>query len=254
MGNVYLFCFLLGFGFTVISALLGGLLGGHGHGDTGVGGHDVGVGGHDVGVGGHDVGVGGHDGAGFSAAHGADAAHGGDVGHGDGDAGHVDSDSMHLPILSPMVLSAFLAGFGGSGLVYRQIFGERVWLHMPLAAATSAVLGVGLAWGMWKLTSTIDTNRMARESDVFSSAVEVVITVPKDGTGEITYVSGGTRQTLTARSADGREHKQGETVKVLKLTDGTAWVGEAPSMVAVSTPVADSEPSRGEPVRDRERH
>jgi len=240
MGNVYLFCFLLGFGFTVVSALLGGLMGGHGHGDMAAGGHDVGVGGHDVGVGGH----GGSD---FSASHGAD------VGHGDGEAAQADTGAMHLPLLSPMVLSAFLAGFGGSGLVYRQIFGERVWLHMPLAAATSGVLGPCVAWAMWKLTSTMDSNRAARESDVFSSAVEVVITVPKDGTGEIAYVSGGTRQTASARSADGREHKQGDTVKVLKLTDGTAWVAELPSMVALSTS-AESEAPRGEPVKEKERH
>jgi hypothetical protein len=248
MGNVYLFCFLLGFGFTVISALLGGLMGG-GHHGLDAGGHDVGLGGHDVGAGGHDLPA-AHTGGDF----GLHGAHG-SVGHGDGDAGHVES-SMHLPLLSPLVLSTFLAGFGGSGLVYRQIFGDRVWLHMPLAVVTSGGAGLLVAFIMYKLTTALSSNRNARETDALAAAVEVTVTIPKEGTGEVAYISGGTRQTVTARSVDGHEYKQGSTVKVFKLADGTAWVGEASSMVAVSSESAasDSGPSRGEPVRERERH
>lgn len=242
MGNVYLFCLVLGFTFTVVGALLGSLVGGHGEGDSS--GHGD--------AGGHDVGA-GHDGPEFSHSYEASAGDG-PVGHGDGDVAH-EAGPMQLPILSPTVLSFFVATFGGSGLLYRQLLGDRLWLHTPLAAATAAAGGFALAYVLWKITRVLDSNRVARTSDVLGTMVEVSVSVPKEGMGEIAYVSAGTRQTLSARSLDGREFKQGSQVKVLKVAEGVAWVGEAPTggMAAVSAPVAPVVPSIGEPVRDRDR-
>ena len=231
MVNIYLFCLALGFTFTVGSALLGGLLGGH----HDVGGHD---GGPDLSTG-HEVSGGDYD-----------AGHG-EVGHGDGEVGH-EQPAMHLPLLSPTVISAFLASFGGAGLLYRQIFGDRPWLHVPLAVVTAAVMGVALAYLIWKITSTFDSNRVAHLTDALGAVAEVSVTIPKDGVGEVAYVSAGTRQTLSARSSDDLEHKQGARVKVLKVSDGVAYVGELPpgAMAAVSEPIPET-PGVGAPVRER---
>lgn len=231
MGNVYLFCLALGFTFTVVGALLGGLLGGHDGG-----GHDAGTG--------HDI-----SGGEFEAAHGADA------GHGDGHVG-IEDGSMHLPLLSPTVLSFLVASFGGAGLIYRSVFGERPWIHAPLAGVTAAAMALAMAFGIWKITSTFESNRNARVTDVLGTLAEVSISVPKEGAGEIAYVSGGTRQTLSARSSDGKAHKQGQKVKVLRVADGIAWVSEAlpGEMAAVSSPSSVlEEPGVGQPVRDRDR-
>lgn len=233
MFYAYFACLVLGFGFVAISALLSGL-GGHGHGDAG---HDVG---HDVG---HDIGEAEGD---FAAGE----AH--DVGHGHGDAGPAEG-GVHLPLFSPLVIASFLAAFGGSGIVFQKLFGDRLWLHVPLAAGTSLLVGFAIAFGIWKLTSTFNASNVARITDALGTLAEVSVTVPKQGMGEIAYVSGNTRQTLSARSADGLEHKQGTSVQVLRVEQGVAVVGEPPpGPVAVSSPVTE-EPSVGEPVRDRER-
>ncbi|MGC4115462.1 MAG: hypothetical protein QM765_12830 [Myxococcales bacterium] len=233
----YFACFLLGFGFVLISALMSGL---GGHGDHGAdGGHDLGHG--------HDVEV-GHDGE-FAAGHG-DA----DVGHGGGDAGPAEGQ-MHLPIFSPLVIACFLAAFGGSGMLYRQLFGDNPWLHAPLAAATSVALGFAIAFAIWKLTSTFNSARNARATDALGTMAEVSVTIPVEGVGEVAYVSGGTRQTISARSADGKEYKQGSSVKVHRLKDGVAFVGEPLGGIAAVVGVEESpaEPSRGEPIEPPEK-
>ena len=114
--------------------------------------------------------------------------------------------------------------------------------------------GVGMAYLLWKVTTSLDSRSVARESDALGQLAEVVVTVPKDGTGEVAYISAKTRQTLTARSADGKDYKQGTSVKVLKVTDGTAWVTE-PSGVGMGTvgSVSAEHPSVGEPIPDRKR-
>lgn len=235
MFYAYFACLVLGFGFVAISALLSGI---GGHGDSG---HDVG---HDVGHEvGHDIGHGEGD---FAAGEGHD------LGHGHTDAGPAEG-AMHLPLFSPLVIASFLAAFGGSGMVYQKLLGDRLWLHAPLAGATSLALGFAIAFAIWKLTTTFNASNVARITDALGTLAEVSVTVPKQGMGEIAYISGNTRQTLSARSADGLEHKQGTSVKVLRVEQGVAVVGEAPpGPVAVSSPVTE-EPSVGEPVRDRER-
>ena len=250
MGEVYLFCLVLGATFTIGGAILGGLLGGH-HGDSGADGH-----GADLDGGGQDLDGGGHELSTSQEIAGAsyDADHGGDFGHGDGSVGH-QSSPMHLPLLSPTVLSAFVASFGGSGLLYRQLLGDRPILHVPLAVATSVAMGFAMAFVIWKITSSLDSNRMARLSDVVGALAEITVSVPQDGVGQVAYVSANTRQTLSARSSDGKQHQQGARVKVLRVADGVAWVGELPpgELAAVGEPVSAA-PSVGEPVRDRERH
>lgn len=250
MGSVYLFCLVLGCTFTIGGALLGGLLGGH-HGDAGgADGHGGDLGGHDLDASGGDVST-SHEISGGDY----DADSGGDVGHGDGEVGH-EGNPMHLPLLSPTVISAFVASFGGAGLLFRQLIGDVPALHVPLAGATAAAMGVGTAYLIWKITSSLDSNRLARLSDVVGTLAEVTVSVPKQGMGEIAYVSAGTRQTLSAKSADGGEYKQGSRVKVLRIADHVAYVGELPAgaMAAVTEPLSEAPAvGVGEPVRDKDR-
>ncbi|HEY3446941.1 MAG TPA: hypothetical protein VGK67_11285 [Myxococcales bacterium] len=248
MGNVYLFCLVLGATFTIGGALLGGLLGGGHHGGD-AGGHDLGAGGHDLDAGGHDLDAStSHEVSGGDYE--ADAA--GDAGHGDGEVGR-EGSPMHLPLLSPTVISAFVASFGGAGLLFKQLLGDNPFLHVPLAGATAMAMAVAMAYLIWKITSSLDSNRMARITDAVGTLAEVTVSVPKQGMGEVAYVSANTRQTMSARSVDGNEYKQGSRVKVLRVNDGVAYVGELPAgtMAAVGEPLSES-PSVGvgEPVRD----
>lgn len=236
MSYAYFACLLFGFGFVAISALLAGF-GGHGDSDADLGGHDADLGGHELELGGHE--------AEFGAGEGAE------LGHGSTDAGPAEG-AVHLPLLSPLVLACFLASFGGSGLLYQKLFGDTLWLHAPLAAGTSLLSGFAIAWGIWKLTSVFNSSRVARVTDALGTLAEVSVTIPKEGMGEIAYVSGNTRQTLSARSADGREFKQGTSVRVLGIDHGVARVGEPPVGMAAVTAVAQAEPAVGQPVRPRQ--
>jgi hypothetical protein len=229
MSGVYLFCLTLGFGFTMLSAVLGWFGGGDGgHGDASQGPEFS-----------HSFEAGGAD------------AHGG-VGEGDV-ADSTSAGSLHLPLLSPTVLSAFVAAFGGTGLLLQKLFpwmGE--WMTGLIAGGSATAMGVGLAYLLYKITSTLEANRVARASDALASQAEVTVTIPVQGAGEIAYVSANTRQTLTARSGDGREHKQGGAVRVLKVADGVAYVTEALRPSLVGAVVTEKLPE-GQPIKERTR-
>jgi hypothetical protein len=252
MSYVYLFCLSVGFFFTVAGAVLSGVLGHSGGGHDG-GGIDADAGGVDADAGGFHADAGGID-ADASGVHTdigfhADAGHGGNLSH---DAG----GSLQLPVFSPTVIAFFLATFGASGLLYQRVLGiQNPWIHTPMAGATAVASGIGLAYVLYKITSGLESNRMARVSDAMLAPVEVTISVPKEGMGEIAYVSAGTRQTISARTVDGREHKQGSMVRVLKIVDGVAFVGETLPAAALGERVAPvaGEPVQGEPVRLRQR-
>ncbi|MFN7132777.1 MAG: hypothetical protein ACK4N5_11900, partial [Myxococcales bacterium] len=142
-------------------------------------------------------------------------------------------------------LSCYAACFGGSGLIYQYLFGvDRVWMHFPLAGATGLALGVGVAYTMWKLTTTFSAHRTAKESDAIGALAEVSVSIPEVGMGEVAYVAAGTRQNVTAKSADGRAYKQGTAVRILKMLDGTAYVTEAPLLQQVGSDTVNA----GEPI------
>lgn len=190
MTNVYLFCLSAGFVFTVVGALIGQFAGG-GDGDGGLDG----------------------DGDG-----------------GIGDAEGTDGGGLHLPLLSPTVLSCYATAFGGSGLIYQYLFGEeQLWLHFPLAGFTGLALGVAMAWTIWKVTTTFSAHRTAREEEAIGAPAEVTVSIPEQGVGEVAFIGGGTRQATMARSIDGRAYKQGTAVRIVRLSEGTAYVTELPS-------------------------
>ncbi len=218
MTNVYLFCLSLGFVFTVVGAIVGSLGGGDADGVDGADGDGADVA--------HEYGEGGH-----------------------GDAEGTDGGGLHLPLLSPTVISCYAACFGGSGLIYQYLFGvDRLWLHFPLAGATGFILGVAVAYAMWKLTTTFSAHRTAREADAIGATAEVTVSIPETGVGEVAFISGGTRQATMARSADGRAYKQGPPVRIVRLAEGTAYVSDLPQLGTVSTVSNESVPT-GEPVR-----
>lgn len=231
MTHVYLFCLTLGFVFTVVGALLGSFLGG-------AAGHAEGAD------------AAGHDGPEFTHSHEA-GVEGGGVG--EGDVANTPGGPLAWPILSPTVISFFVAGFGGTGLLYQKLLGDLAVVHVPLAILSAAAMGLALAAGIYKFTSTFETSRMARVGDALGALAEVTVSVPKVGMGEVAYLAGGTRQLASARTLDGREYPTGTPVRILRMTDGIAYVGEAPPPSTRVTDPNEPEPPRGEPVRNRQR-
>jgi hypothetical protein len=198
--TIYSWCAVLGV--TVVG--LSFLMGHTGIGDHG-GGHDVG--GHDVGGTGHDV-SGGHD--------------------------------PPLPLFSPAVLSIFVGMFGIGGLLLHKVLGlQAVPVHVLGASGISLASGFGMAVTMRQIFKATEKNSLASFRDVVGREVEVLTAIRGRNLGEIAYTSGGSRQTLLARSATDADLSQGSRVHVLDVRDGIALVGERGTQPLVETRVAE---------------
>lgn len=178
----YYVCFFLGFGFAVVSGLLSGVFSGaHLHADVG-GGHVD------------------HPGAGGHAAH-------------DG--------TVHFSPLSPVVLSTFVASFGGTGLLFKKSLLWPAAIHIPVAAVSGFVVAALVFLLFYKIFESTQSSSEARAGDMIGREAEVTVPIPHVGLGEIAYTTGETRYTNPARTADGKELPARTRVKIVDLVGGT---------------------------------
>jgi membrane protein implicated in regulation of membrane protease activity len=212
--NFYLFCFLVGFLWSLASLLMGHLdlhfL--FGHGDVG-GPHGAGFGhGHDVHVShGHVP----HAGHGYAPHAGADVP----------DSGV--SEHMRGVSVSPInlgTIAAFLAWFGGAGYLLTAHY--SIWFAWGLGL--SIVCGLaGASIVYWFLAKVlIAGERDLDPADYQMSGVlgRVSSSIREGGTGEIIYSQEGTRRTCGARSEDGKPVPAGIEVLVTRYQKGIAYV------------------------------
>ncbi|MBS2028326.1 MAG: hypothetical protein JST54_10510 [Deltaproteobacteria bacterium] len=213
---LYLLCAVTGVSFMGLSALLGHF-GGHG------GGHDAG----------------GHGGGHGHVGHGS--------GHGQGHAqGHGQTEHLALPYFSPTAWAAYITGFGSAGLVLTEgLHLTNPLIHVPVSLAFAGGFGVALLFGMAAIADKAESNALSSLQDVIGTDVEVTIAIPADGTGEVAFVAGGTRQTAMARAEAGQTFAQGSRARVTRSADGALFV--TLSTAALSTGTA----SVGEPVEAR---
>jgi hypothetical protein len=208
LANFFLFIFLFGLIFTIMSLLLG-----FAHG---IGAHTPHVGGHHV-----HIDVAGHH------------AHV-DVG---GHHAHVDIDGAEGPGLFNMPsMMAFLTWFGGMGYIFRASWGLSGYIAVPLALASGAV-GAGimfvlLARVLWPMMS-----KPLRTADfqLPGTPARVVSPIRAGGVGEIIYVKGGVRFTAGARSEDGEPIARGTEVVILRYERGLAYVKDVNSILSTDT-------------------
>jgi membrane protein implicated in regulation of membrane protease activity len=206
--NLYLFCFLVGFLWSLASLLIGHLHidlpfshgdGGHGllHGDGGMM---------------HDSG----------GAHHADLSHGGGKGHDVGTSDHARGVSISPINLG--TIAAFLAWFGGAGYLLTAY--SSIWFLWALLL--SVVLGLAGAYVVfWFLAKVlIGRDRDLNPADYQMTGVlgRISSSIREGGTGEIIYSQEGTRRTCGARSEDGKAIPKGTEVLVTRYNDGIACV------------------------------
>jgi membrane protein implicated in regulation of membrane protease activity len=192
--NFYLFCFLVGFLWTVVALLVGSLhlhLPFLPHGDLHHGGGHV------------------HVGPSHSASTGL----------------HPATD--HGTQVSPLnfgTLAAFMAWFGGVGFLVTAY--SSMWFVWGLGLSICSGL-VGAAIVFWFLAKVLGT----REQDLNPVDYEMVgvlghVSSPirAGGTGEIVFSQEGTRRTCGARSEDGVAISRGTEVVVTHYENGIAYV------------------------------
>ena len=192
LANIFLFTFLFGLIFTVVSLAMGA---------THMGGLDFG---HDASL---DI---GHDAGADAAGH----AHS----HSDGG---VDGPSLfNIP-----TIMAFLTWFGGAGYIFTRTIGLNPFLTVPLALL-SGLFGGGI---MFLVLARVLWPMMSKPMDradfrLPGTPARVVSSIRPGGVGEIVYTKSGSRFTAGARSVGQEPVPKGAEVVILKYDKGLAYV------------------------------
>lgn len=193
----YLICFAVGFVFSLLSFLLGGLdwhLPFHLHIPT-------------HGMPHVHVGTGGH------VAHAPAAS-------GHGGSGH---ETTIFP-LNPVTLAAFLAWFGGTGYLLTRYSSLWVLLELGLASI-SGLVGAGIVFFfMTKVLMSEDADLDPADFDMVGVLGHISVPVREGGTGELIYSQAGTRRSCGARSENGGAIPKGTEVVVTRYEKGIAYV------------------------------
>jgi membrane protein implicated in regulation of membrane protease activity len=207
--NFYLFCFLIGFLWSLLSLIVGHLhidMPFH-HGDAGGLLHHGG-GGIDHGV--HGLHHGGHD-----------LHHGGDAGH-DG-----ISERMHAASVSPLnlgTIAAFFAWFGGAGYLLTA-YSSLWFIWSLLLSILTGLAGASVVfWFLAKVLVGRERNLDPADYRMTGVLGYVSSSIRDKGTGEIIYSQEGTRRTCGARSEDGKPIAKGTEVLVTRYQKGIAYV------------------------------
>jgi membrane protein implicated in regulation of membrane protease activity len=198
--NFYLFCFLVGFLWSLVSVFVGHFhihIPFH-HGDVGSIFHDTG------------------------------GSHHGHIGHGGGE-GHDAGTSDHARgvSISPInlgTIAAFLAWFGGAG--YLLSVYSAIWFLWGLAISlVSGFAGASVVfWFLAKVLIGRDRDLNPADYQMTGVLGRVSSTIREGGTGEIVYSQEGTRRTCGARSENGEAILQGVEVLVTRYQKGIAYV------------------------------
>lgn len=207
--NFYLFCFLVGFLWSLVSLLIGHLnidLPFH-HGDAGHGAF-------------------GHGDASQGMMHDGGGMDHGDLSQGGGhDAGA--TDHVRGVTISPInlgTIAAFLAWFGGVGYLLESY--SSIWFIWGLGLSVVGGLAGASVIYLFLAKVLIGSEKDLNPSDYHMTGVlgRVASPIREGGTGEIVYSQQGTRRTCGARSEDGKAIPQGVEVLVIRYQKGIAYV------------------------------
>jgi len=182
--NFYLTCFALGFVFSLLSFLLGGL---HWHLPHFLGGGHVHAGPH------------------------VHVSHGG--------AGRAEA-----PLLNPVSLAAFLAWFGGVGYLLTRFsavwFGVGLGIALLSGVTGAGIIYLFLSRVLMSERENLDP----ADYSMIGVLGHISMPIREGGTGEIIYSLAGTRQTCGARSEDNSAVAKGSEVVVTRYDKGIAYV------------------------------
>lgn len=157
------------------------------------------------GMGHHDVGSGGH------AESGADA-----------------SDGAGVSAFSPMIIAAFMTGFGAFGYILTLVEATKApIISAPLAALGAFVFASIIVSALRAVFRKTQSSSESTAASVVGMTATLGTGIPENGVGEIVYVQGGTRYTAPARAEDGKFIATGAAVIVTRLVGTQFFVKPA---------------------------
>ncbi|MDQ6660191.1 MAG: hypothetical protein M3Z24_04410 [Chloroflexota bacterium] len=213
---VFIACFLFGFLFLIVTALLGNL--GHGHASTHHG----------------SVHIGGHGGVSHTIGHAqGHTGHTGHTGHAVGNQaqGQQTANSNQeqflstLSYLNPTSVVLFLLGFGLLGYVFHNTTRFMLPLTLVMAGIGGILIAALLLWFIGRIFGDSEGATVQDVSDRTGLLGKVSTTIQENSLGEITYTSpGGMRKSIPARSLHGERLERGLEVVVVNYQRGVAEV------------------------------
>jgi hypothetical protein len=188
--DLYLFCFLVGFAFSVLTFLAGAV---HIHLPfrlpiPGLGGHHS--------AGGHAMTV-------------------------KGGAGHVGT---HVSWFNASTMMAFLAWFGGAGYILTRASHLMATACLSIAVVAGFVAGLGVYKFMLTLTRVSDSLMLDADYRIEGSVGTLSVPIRGGGTGEVIFSLGGVRRCAGARSESGELVEKGAEVVIERYEKGIAYV------------------------------
>jgi hypothetical protein len=214
---VFIFCFLLGFGFFIASTFMGA---GHGHGHGHVGSH---------------------------AGHAHTATHTGGHTHAHAD-GHVHTSVQTngqqsanqqanqqqgartgrfavAGYLNPTSIALFLLGFGFSGYFFHNTTPIAASILLILALVGGIAVSAFVLLLLNRIFANSESSTIQDVSDRTGMLGKVSITIPEKGLGEIIYTSpGGLHKSIPARGTDNQRLERDLEVVVVNYQNGVAEV------------------------------
>ncbi|HKW25761.1 MAG TPA: hypothetical protein VJN48_08255 [Terriglobales bacterium] len=183
--NFYLVCFVLGFAFSVLSFLGGGMR--------------------------WHLPFKWHLGHAGPQVHAGPHVH---VGHGAG---------PQVSVFNFLTLTIFLAWFGGTGYLLTRY--STVWFLLGLGVAIlSGIGGAAIIFAFLKALMASEHPMDPADYEMVGVLGKVTSPIRAGGTGEITYSQGGTRHAAGARSEDSSAIGKGSEVVVTRYEHGIAYV------------------------------
>jgi membrane-bound ClpP family serine protease len=131
---------------------------------------------------------------------------------------------LPLSPLSPTVISTFLTGFGGGGMLANSYFGLPLGKGVLVALLTGFVLSAGTFGVLAVLFKNTQAGSEFELGDMIGRSVEVITPIPANGTGEVAVVVKGTRVNGPARSVDGKAISRNMPVTVVRVVGAVYYV------------------------------
>jgi hypothetical protein len=204
---VFIFCFLLGFGFFLVA----GLMGGHGHAHAHIGHAHVHV-------------AGAHHGPVHAGSH----APGARINASNQQGTQNTAQQAHFSLfgyLNPTTIALFLLGFGFFGYFFHNVANLAISLTLLLATGGGLVIAALLLLMLSRLFANSESSTELDVVDRTGMLGKVSITIPEKGLGEIIYTSpSGMHKSIPARGLNNQRLERDLEVVVVNYQHGVAEV------------------------------
>lgn len=127
-------------------------------------------------------------------------------------------------ILHPVVLSTFAALTGAMGYAGSRVFGWNPEVHIPTALTTGLAGADLLCLLLIRARRRADAEKRALTEKIVGREAEVLIAIPRDGLGKISYSLNERGYTAPARAEDGEELPSGTIVRIDRVENGMFYV------------------------------